>query len=219
MTKQTIKDLLPIVNSALIIIGFTLVTMFLIRSFDSRYIHKHNRECGYDYYHELELEYWECKSQLVSEVQGYIDFHAPDSDLSAITVVNGCEEYDIDVKFVLVQGLQESHFGTKGLARRTNSVWNVKAYDGLTYDEIGDDGKYQHPDRSVRPYLDLLSRRYLVGKTEEQLLDEFIDVDGNRYASYEFYEKELKVKYAELNNTRLDSLTRSLRKHKLALNR
>lgn len=173
-----------------------------------------------DYRNELELRYWHTKSEIVDEVQNYIDRNAPGSDLSAIVVVNACDEYNVDLKFVLVQGLVESHFGTKGLAVKTNSVWNAWAYDGLSYNEIDSKGIYKHPDHSVRPYLKLLTTRYLVGgKTETDLLDNFVDVDGNRYASYPKYESELKLRLDEFNNSRLDSLLIVIHKQKLRLNR
>lgn len=177
-------------------------------------------DCSDDYRQELELDYWHTKSEIVDEVDGYIKSHAPGSDLSAITLVNACEEAKIDIKFVLVQGLMESHFGTKGLAAKTNCVWNIGAYDGYTADQISSKWKFDHPDHSVRPYLDHLNRRYLSnGRTEIDLLESFTDIDGNRYASYTKYEQELTIKYNELQGSRLDSLLTVRHKQKLRLNR
>lgn len=178
-------------------------------------------DCTDDYRQELELDYWHTKSELVDEVQEYINEIAPSSDLSAIVVVNACEEYNIDIAFVLAQGHNESHFGTRGLAFKTNSVWNQGAYDGLPYDKIKKKYKYEHPDQSMRPYLSLLNRRYLVdGKTEYDMFDNFVDVNGSRYASYTKYEQELKMRYDEIKkNTKLDSLILMMRKQQLRLNR
>lgn len=176
--------------------------------------------CSDDYRQDLELDYWHTKSEIVDEVGSYIQSHAPGSDLSAITLVNACEEFNVDIKFVLVQGLMESHFGTKGLAAKTNCVWNIGAYDGLSADQINSKWKFDHPDHSVRPYLDCLSRRYLSnGRTEMDLLESFTDTDGNRYASYTKYEQELTIKYNELQGSRLDSLLTIQHKQKLRLNR
>ena len=41
------------------------------------------------------------------------------------------------------QGKVESHFGTQGLASKTNSVWNYKAFDGYKLNEIPKDEKYK----------------------------------------------------------------------------
>ena len=85
---------------------------------------------------ECELKYWETKAKLVDEVQNYISTVAPTSDLRACILVDACENYNIEVKFALAQGELESHFGTKGLASKTNSVWNVGSYDGYYYADI-----------------------------------------------------------------------------------
>lgn len=176
--------------------------------------------CTDDYRQELELDYWHTKSEIIDEVDNYIRANAPGSDLSAITLVNACEEYDVDIKFVLVQGLMESHFGTKGLAARTNCVWNVGACDGLTAEQINGKWKFDHPDHSVRPYLEYLNRRYLSnGRTEMDLLESFTDIDGNRYATYTKYEQELTIKYKQLQGSKLDSLLIVRHKQKLRLNR
>ena len=50
---------------------------------------------------EYELKYWNTKSQLVDEVQNYINTIAPTSDLRACVLIDACEKYNIEVKFVL----------------------------------------------------------------------------------------------------------------------
>ena len=40
-------------------------------------------------------------------------------------LIDVCQKYGLSIKFVLAQGQLESHFGTKGLARKTNSIFNV----------------------------------------------------------------------------------------------
>lgn len=160
-----------------------------------------------EYVKEAELKYWECKSQLVTEVQNYIDSIAPTSNLRAYNLVQASEKYVIDVKFMLAQGHIESHFGTKGLARRTNSVWNVLAFDSLSYDKISKKGKYQHPNASIEPYCELLINNYLVNKSEHDLMEKFVNKQGKRYASDPNYEYRLIHQYEEIkNSTKIDSL-------------
>ena len=169
---------------------------------------------------EYELKYWETKAQLVDEVQNYINTVAPTSNLRACILVDACEKYNIEVKFALAQGEIESHFGTKGLASKTNSVWNVGAYDGHFYSKIMGTYKYSHPNESIEPYLKLLYEKYLTNEVEEGLLSNFVDHNGNRFASDKNYEERLKYKYNYIgNNTQIDSLTTQLQYWAVKCNR
>lgn len=167
-----------------------------------------SRNCyAIDYSKEFELKYWECKSKLVDEVQNYIQSVAPTSNLRALDLVDACEEYSIDIKFTLAQGELESHFGTKGLASKTNSVWNMGAFDGHTIDKIFGKYKYNHPNASIKPYLACLVGSYLQGKTEKDLLINFVNISGKRYASESNYENWLSAKYESIaTSTKIDSL-------------
>lgn len=177
-----------------------------------------SRDPHHGYQKQKELDYWEAKAQLVRSVQDYIDKNSSYSALSPLVLVDMCEKYDVDVRFVLAQAHIESHFGTKGLAARTNSVWNVGAYDGLDESQINKKFKYAHPDDSIEPYLKLLKERYLVdGKTEMDLLKNFVSSDGKRYATYQNYEKEIQNKLK--NMTQIDSCLAEYRYMKLTLNR
>lgn len=165
---------------------------------------------------KLHMEHVKC--DLVDEVDGYIKLIAPNSCLNALVVVEACDEYDIDPIFVLAQGQIESHYGTRGIASKTNSVFNVHSFDGVPADQIIKSGKgYSHPDFSVRPYLDLLQRRYLVdGKTERDMFNSFVDTAGNRYASAENYEKSLFDTYVKIQSTtKIDSLVNEYKKYKI----
>ena len=173
-----------------------------------------------NYIRECKLKYWETKFQLVDEVQNYINTVAPTSDLRACALVDACEKYNIEVKFALAQGELESHFGTKGLASKTNSVWNVGAYDGHSYSKIMSAYKYSHPNESIEPYLKLLYERYLTYETEEGLLKNFVDCNDNRFASDENYEERLRYKYKYIsNNTQIDSLNSQLNYWRVKCNR
>ena len=169
---------------------------------------------------EYELKYWETKVQLVDEVQNYINTVAPTSNLRACILVDACEKYNIEVKFALAQGEIESHFGTKGLASKTNSVWNVGAYDDHFYSKIMGTYKYSHPNESIEPYLKLLYEKYLTNEVEEGLLRNFVDHNGNRFASDKNYEERLRYKYKYIsNNTQIDSLTTQLQYWAVKCNR
>ena len=154
------------------------------------------------YAERLESKYYAAREALVIEVENYIKEYAPASALSALALVNLCGEYGVDVRLPLAQGHIESHFGTKGTASKTNSVWNVGAFDSYSADkQIRKGYGFKHPDYSIEPYLKLLTTRYLIeGKTEEELLDNFVDINGNRYASCEEYESKLRCKWNKMES-------------------
>ena len=135
---------------------------------------------------------------LISEVGNYIQKMAPDAELSPEFIVKKCVEYDTDIIFVLAQALLESHFGTKGKAAVTNSVWNVGTYDNgmILY-------TYNDPNESLEPYLKLVNEKYLItvspkGDTIYKdlihlVLDRgYVNYAGKRFASARGYENALR---------------------------
>lgn len=139
------------------------------------------------------------KLSLVNEVEKFLNEVAPETKLTPSFLVNKCLEYDMDIIFVLSQGLIESHFGTKGLALKTNSVWNVGAYDKQ---RPKDDYWYETPDMSIEPYLKLVTEQYLIevsqkGDTiykdlQHLVLDSYTNYDGKRFASAKGYENAMR---------------------------
>lgn len=210
-------EIISLSISAISIIAFMIISITCIIS------SLQNKRCEYtcDVYRDnIELKYQSAKSQVVEEIDKYIKYVAPNSTLNAITLFNLCEEYDIDIKFVLAQGHIESHFGTKGMARKTNSVFNVFAFDGQEYHKISRKGKYDHPDYSIKPYLTLLKDYYIVdNKNEYDLMDKFVNSEGKRYASDPLYESKLKSKFEYISeNTKLDELISNYNMYKIILN-
>lgn len=207
------------VNSIINSICLLLVAVFAILAFTWS-IPKHEEQTGYDtateYIRELHVQYQGVKAELVDVTQHYIDSVAPNSGLRALILVENCEKYGIPITFTLAQGEIESYFGTKGLAYRTNSVWNVGAYDGHSIVDISH--KYNNPNDSIIPYLDLLTNNYLPNKTVEDLFESFVDINGNRYASDKYYETKLKdkIKYIT-DNYRIDELQERLNYYKVRL--
>ena len=145
------------------------------------------------YQERTELKYWSSKDSLVSAIDNYIITTAPESTVDGLFLLNKCQEYNVDLVFVLAQATLESHFGTTGMAKKTNSVFNIGAYDGKSIHAISSKYKYENPNLSIDPYLTLLNDSYLDGKSEEELLNNFVNKHGKRYASYKNYEKELQI--------------------------
>jgi flagellum-specific peptidoglycan hydrolase FlgJ len=157
---------------------------------------------------------------IVTEIENYIDSIAPDSGLNPIRLFELCDKYGVDVRFAMAQAEAESHFGTKGMAAKTNIVWNVKTYDGDTIDDIKRRGDhFRHPDESIEPYLLLLVNNYFVdGKTEEDMFINFVNKDGKRYASNPTYETAMLNIYNKINNeTKLKDLLKEYRRYKMIL--
>lgn len=207
------------VNSIINSICLLLVAVFAILAFTWS-MPKHEEQTGYDtateYIRELHVQYNGVKAELVDVTQHYIDSVAPNSGLRALILVENCEKYGIPITFALAQGEIESHFGTTGLAYRTNSVWNVGAYDNYSLSDITH--RFSNPNNSVAPYLELLISNYLPNKTIEDLLDNFIDINGNRYASDTLYESKLKSKISYIKeHYRIDELQNRLNYYKIRL--
>lgn len=187
-----------------------ILTLSIVNSISIEKLKKHHSieydkySYAYDCLKEAEITYWDYKAALINEVQNYINNIAPNSNLRGYALVEECERYNIDLCFVLAQGEIESHFGTKGIASKLNSVFNVGIYDGKTAEEIDNKYKFDYPNESIEPYLKLLNERYFVNKTEQDLMKEFVDINGNRYASNPNYENMISDKYKYITeNTKI----------------
>lgn len=104
-------------------------------------------------------------------------------------LVLACYMYDYDLPLLLAQLQVESHFGTTDRAKRTNSMFSVGSYD-----DGRDIVKYKDQDSSIVPYIKLINKNYLLdGKKDvDDLLQNFVNGAGKRYASNPNYENDLK---------------------------
>lgn len=199
-----------------------IITILAVAQFISdKHKEQYHKYTNYEVYEEInQLRYDSLLLALSDAVDTYIAKVSNGmSALSGLVVVKRCIEYDVDICFVLAQGEQESHFGTQGLARKTNSVFNVFAFDGHEYNQINHNGKYSHPNDCVEPYLRLLKRDYLVnGKTEYDLLNKYVNKNGARYASAATYEQSLTDNITKIkNSTEIDTLYQLIKKQQLIL--
>ena len=144
-------------------------------------------------------------TKLIEEVKNYLQIAAPGTKIDPKMLVDLCDKYQMDVSFVIAQGLLESHMGTKGLAAQTNSVWNVG-----TYDDGQIKHKYSNPNESIEPYLKLVTEKYLIKITPAgdtirkdiiQLTRDrgFVNYKGLRYATSPTYESSLRKYILEIN--------------------
>lgn len=217
--NNTLKKVLKIATTAVMVIVLAVASTTIT----------HNKLCNdigmSDYSYQIyrsrtELAMEGVKDEIVTEIDNYIDSVANDSGLNGIRLFELCDKYGVDVRFAMAQAEAESHFGTKGVAAKTNMVWNVKAYDNRTADDMIKKGDAKtHPDMSIEPYLILLTNEYLVnGKTEHDMFDKFVDSNGKRYASNPNYETMVLNIYNRINeNTKLKSLLKEYRRYKMIL--
>lgn len=147
-------------------------------------------------------EYNEARNQLAIEVNNYITSVAPKANIDAFLMIDLCSEYGVDIRFVLAQGHIESHFATKGTAARTLSIFNVGAYDGHSASRQRRNGfGFSDPNESIEPYLQLITTEYMVdGKTESDLMKNYVNNLGMRYASNPRYESMLRSVYKRISN-------------------
>lgn len=213
--KENWKKIMAWTLGVLAVVCLAVQTMFIIESdMEKRRIAQYPFEIMK---HEAELAYNENKSKLVREVNHYIDSVAPSSNLTGYAVVDMAEKYDLDIKFVLAQGQIESHFGTTGMALKTNSVFNVGAYDNLKFENINGKFKYKHPDFSIEPYMQLLYKNYITGsKTELDLMAKYVTSGGKRYSSNVNYEREILELYKSIDShTDISALQGEVRRFKI----
>ena len=197
-----LRDRLLIALAFACVLGFLIINHVQINSLKQHHVVKYEKySYAYDCMKEAELKYWEYKSLLVNEVQNYILSVAPTSNLRGYALVEECEHYNVDIVFALVQGEVESHFATKGLGAKINNVYNVGVFDGKSLNEIDNSYVKKTPNESISLYLELLTTNYLVGKTEQDLLVEYVDINNKRYASNPNYEEIISFKYNNVLKT------------------
>lgn len=139
-------------------------------------------------------------TELVQHTNNYISKRFPKSKLTGKALVTACIKHDFDICFALAQAEIESGLGTAGKAAKTNSPWNVGAYDSRTAHQMNKLGYgYSHPDHSIEPYIKLVKTKYLgPERTIHDLMNRYTTLSGYRYASDPNYERSLKSKYREI---------------------
>ena len=181
---------------AIIAVWLLVLTIFIVITTIESPTKKHTRDV---HMHRLESKFSASREELAIVIEDYIKSAAPTAILDPLNLIDLCSKYNVDLVFVLAQGHVESHFGTRGTARCTNSVFNVGAFDGHSARrQIKNGYGYKHPDHSVEPYLKLLTNNYLNDKTEFDLLESFVNAEGQRYASNPKYEKLMQEKYTQV---------------------
>ena len=217
MSKKTV---ILICSAFTLLLGVSIMNTISISKLTSHY--QINREYTYavDCVREAEIEYYRWYAEYVTEVQNYITSVAPTSNLRGYALVELCERYNVDIKFALAQGEIESHFATTGLGARLCNVFNVGCDDGKDASQV--DKKYvkRYPNESIEPYLQLITTKYLINKTEGDLMENYVDINGDRYASNPLYEEMMRSKYDGITkNTKIDEYRAKMRSYAIKCGR
>ena len=133
------------------------------------------------------------KNDLTNEVSTCILDNSRHTDTSFVIeisehIVNRALDNHIDICFILAQGHLETSFGSYGIGKSKKSIFGVyKHYNSYT--------------ECIDYYVYLLRSNYLVNKTETQLMNNYVNKNGYRYAEDKKYEHKLKNYYSKVNKS------------------
>lgn len=165
------------------------------------------------YQEHTELRYYTAKNKLSDAIDEYIQQVAPASTMNGLAFIKQCDKYDVDIRFVLAQAQLESCFATTGLGGKMNSAFNIGAFDGEGSKYMK---KHKHPDLSIEDFLKLLTTKYLTdGKTETDLLNNYVDNYNHRYASNPEYETILFDIYTSICSSPITAVYNDYKKYKI----
>ena len=127
------------------------------------------------------------ENSLVEEARTYIkSLYLGCPDIIPSYIVKAGLANGIDICFMLAQTQLETTFGKAGVGRTTSrrSLFGIeKRY-------------YKNYKEAINAYVDTLRTKYLVkGRTEQHLMNNYVNKDGHRYAGNPKYESQLKKHY------------------------
>jgi flagellum-specific peptidoglycan hydrolase FlgJ len=96
----------------------------------------------------------------------------------------------VPYKLAISQAIIETSLGNTGVGKSKNNPFSLNSKEGYR--------KYELIKNGVLDYYYFISNRYLNCKTAEQLLNNFVNCNGKRYAQDRRYEKLLKKQYNTL---------------------
>ena len=144
------------------------------------------------------------KKQLIDEINIYLKKQSPNAHPTiASSIVNHGLNYGIDICFIMGQTQIETNFGVAGVGRESSrrSLFGVVKK------------KYHSSDAAIEDDSKLLKNSYLVkGRTEQDLMKNYITGSGYRYASDKDYEVRLTRTYNKIkNSTKIYELQQQLK--------
>ena len=117
----------------------------------------------------------------------------PKSRITAQEIFNAAQEvYSkngifVPCELVIAQGVLETSLGRSGVGIRNNNVFSIKGNGSYKV--------YKSTKHGLIDYYHKISESYLKNKTINQLLNNFRNINGYRYASSKKYEIDIKRLY------------------------
>jgi hypothetical protein len=145
------------------------------------------------------------KKWTVEQVQAFIDKYTAegvDSKITGEMLLSLANKHEFPIELALIQGAQESNFGTTGAGEWTDNIYNwgnTTEGDNKSKEDALQDGdrvKMESVNVGVEKYMIGVKKNYLepVNGDWKQLLENgFVNKDGNRYAKDKKYEEKLKT--------------------------
>lgn len=119
------------------------------------------------------------------------------------TILEASNQYKVDPRLFLAQGIQEGHFGVNpaaGRSRKTRNFYNVGNVDS------GDDRFFSSYSDGIRAYAELMNKEYNWGNkdswvTPEMMIEHnFVRPIGGRYASAPNYTNAIQALVKKIDN-------------------
>lgn len=144
------------------------------------------------------------RNEMILEIKDYMKKQSPKADpMIAEYIVEHGLNADIDLCFIMSQTQLETNYGVAGVGKQSSrrSLFGVVKK------------KYPSYDDAIEDYTKILKRSYLVkGRTEHDLLQNYVTGNGYRYASSLTYEKDLSGIYRTIKKkTNVDELQKQYR--------
>lgn len=147
---------------------------------------------------QLQIDSLSLRMDVILGIQSYIDRIAEGSRINPDSLLDLSIEYDIYLPFMMAQGQIESHYATKGLGKKYNNVFNIGIYDDVVQDSLYN---FLDPNKSLRIYCKTIRNNYLGSyKTYKDLLQNYVNLQGYRYAQDSTYEKKLRKIITNIDN-------------------
>jgi len=130
------------------------------------------------------------ENALIDEVTEYLKKQSPKAHkFIPKYLVQAGLQHNIDICFMMAQTQIETNFGTTGIGKehKKRSLFGVSAR------------KYTNYKEAINDYCKILTKGYLVnGRTEQHLMEKYVNCKGARYAKHPTYEIELSKTYKNI---------------------
>lgn len=90
----------------------------------------------------------------------------------------------VPYELAIAQAILETSLGNAGVGKTRNNPYSINSKRGYV--------RYKTIKEGIRAYYNIMARKYLKCRTQEQLLKNFVNCNNRRYASFVGYELKLR---------------------------